>query len=53
MQQIDPFVAFAPEYSGMANRFPSPQGQDPSYGRQENGNDQWMNSFQGLSLGSR
>ena len=50
MQQIDPFVS---EYSGMANRFSSPQGQDPSYGRQENGNDQWMNSFQSLSLGSR
>ena len=51
MQQIDPFVAFAPEYSGMANRLSSLQAQDPGYGRQENGNDQWMNSIQSLSLG--
>ena len=54
MQQIDSFVAAAPDYASMSNRFPSAQGQDSGdYGRQQNGNDQWMNTFQGLSLGSR
>ena len=58
MQQIDPFVAFAPtDYAGMSNRFPSPPSTGPDtgeYGRQGNSNDQWMTSaFQGLSLGSR
>lgn len=56
MQQIDPFVAFAPtDYAGMSNRFPSPHGgQDQGdYGRQAGANDQWMSSFQSLSLGSR
>lgn len=53
MQQIDPFAAFAPDYASMSNRFPSPEGEGPAYGRQENGNDQWMNGFQSLSLGSR
>ncbi|KUJ18238.1 uncharacterized protein LY89DRAFT_43029 [Mollisia scopiformis] len=59
---MDPFAAFQvpAEYQGLPGRFPSPHGTTPGHESGEFGrsggitpNDNWVASFQGLSMGSR
>lgn len=61
---VDPFAPFQvpTEYQGLSpNRFPSPHGASPGHESGEFGrsagiaspNDNWVNAFQGLSMGSR
>jgi hypothetical protein len=62
---MDPFAGFissSNDYQGLPNRFPSPQGATPTneaneFARNSNGlntpNEQWISSFQGLSMNSR
>jgi hypothetical protein len=60
---MDPFAAFQvpAEYQGLPGRFPSPHGATTGHEANEFGrpggiatpNETWINSFQGLSMGSR
>jgi len=61
LPMIDPFAAFTPtDYQGMPGRFPSPHvtpTHDGDYSRHSSGlgtpNDNWVSSFQSLSMNTR